>query len=157
MRRILSVGALAAVLGVVGFPFLQPASPVRQSSSPTPILVGAHPDPHVYAILDRSCRNCHSLTTEWPLYSRVFPVSRIIERDVQAARLHMNLSLWATYDDSGKSRMLAEIGSVARNHVMPPRRYTVIHPEARLSDSEANEIYRWTRAERRLLDRSPGE
>jgi hypothetical protein len=69
----------------------------------------------------------------------------------------MNLSLWATYDDSGKSRMLAEIGSVARNHVMPPRRYTVIHPEARLSDSEANEIYRWTRAERRLLDRSPGE
>jgi hypothetical protein len=79
----------------------------------------------------------------------------MIEQDVQAGRSHLNLSLWDSYDDSQKSRLLAEIGSAARNHIMPPGRYTFIHPEARLSDSEANEIYRWTRAERRSLGHSP--
>lgn len=69
----------------------------------------------------------------------------------------MNLSRWETYTDDQKSRMLAEIGSVVRNHIMPPRRYTMIHPQAQLSDSEANDIYRWTRTERRLLNHSSGD
>jgi hypothetical protein len=69
----------------------------------------------------------------------------------------MNLSLWQTYDDEQKTRILAEIGSVVRNHVMPPERYKLLHHEARLNDLEAEEIYRWTRAERRLLNHSRGE
>lgn len=69
----------------------------------------------------------------------------------------MNLSLWNTYSDDRKSRLLAGIGSVTRNHIMPPGRYTLIHPEARLSDIEAQEIYRWTRAERRLFIHSAGD
>jgi len=69
----------------------------------------------------------------------------------------MNLSRWQIYDDGEKGLLLAEIGSVVRNRVMPPRRYTMIHPEAKLSDSEATEIYQWTRSERRMLKHSPEE
>jgi cytochrome c len=94
------------------------------------------------------------LKTEWPLYSRIFPVSLMIEHDVQTARAHMNLSRWQIYEDSEKSLLLAEIGSVVRNRVMPPRRYTMIHPEAKLTEAEVNEIYQWTRADRKLLNHS---
>lgn len=69
----------------------------------------------------------------------------------------MNLSRWQIYDDSEKGLLLAEIGSVVRNRVMPPRRYTMIHPEAKLSDAETTEIYQWTRSERRRLSHSPEE
>ena len=69
----------------------------------------------------------------------------------------MNLSRWQIYDDSEKGLLLAEIGSVVRNRVMPPRRYTMLHPEAKLSDAEATEIYQWTRSERRILNHSPEE
>ena len=31
----------------------------------------------------------------------------------------MNLSRWQTYEDSEKSRILSEIGSVVRNRIMP--------------------------------------
>ena len=157
MRRILAVSAVAVVSGLLGAPFFQPSSAIRQSSSQAPILVGAHADSHVSSIIERSCLNCHSLQTEWPAYSRVYPFSRMIEQDVATARIHMNLSRWETYSDDQKGRMLAEIGSVVRNHIMPPRRYTIIHPQAQLSDSEANEIYRWTRTERRLLNHSSGD
>jgi hypothetical protein len=156
VKNILSFVSLLAVSGVLGIQLVQPASAVRQAPSPAePILVGAHADAHVSSLIERSCQNCHSLRTDWPLYSRIFPFSVLIEHDVQTARTHMNLSHWQTYDDSEKSLMLSEIGSVVRNRIMPPRRYTMIHPEAKLSESEVNEIYRWTRADRRLLNHSP--
>ena len=63
----------------------------------------------------------------------------------------MNLSRWQSYNNDEKSALLSEIGSVVRNHVMPPGRYTLVHPAARLSAADANEIYQWTRAERHLL------
>jgi cytochrome c len=65
----------------------------------------------------------------------------------------MNLSRWQNYDNHEKSLLLSEIGSVVRNRVMPPRRYTLVHPDAKLSDAEVNEIYQWTRTARRLLNR----
>ena len=159
MKKIFPL-TLFAISGALGVQFVQPGSfvrqsSVRQSSVPAPILAGAHADAHVFSILERSCQNCHSLKTEWPVYSRVFPFSWIVEHDVQEARTHMNLSRWQIYDESEKSLLLSEIGSVARNHIMPPRRYTMIHPEAKLSEGEANEVYDWTRSERKLLKHSP--
>jgi len=80
-----------------------------------------------------------------------------VEHDVRTARAHMNLSKWQSYQDGEKSRLLSEIGSVVRSHIMPPRRYTLLHPEAKLSETEVNEIYQWTRTSRRLLNHSTGE
>ncbi len=34
---------------------------------------------------------------------------------------------------------------------MPLRRYTLLHPEARLSHAEVEVLYRWAQAERRRL------
>ena len=156
MKKSLSFVTLFAISGVLGIQLVQPASAVRQApSQPAPILIGAHADAHVSSVIERSCQNCHSLRTEWPLYSRIFPFSWLIDHDVQTARTYMNLSRWQTYEDSEKSLMLSEIGSVVRNRIMPPRRYTMIHPEAKLTEAEVNEIYRWTRADRRLLNHPP--
>jgi cytochrome c len=155
VKKILSFVGLFAISGVLGIQLVQPASAIRQPpSQEAPILVGAHADAHVSSLIEKSCQNCHSLKTEWPLYSRIFPFSLLIEHDVQTARTQMNLSRWQIYEDSEKSLMLSEIGSVVRNRIMPPRRYTMIHPEAKLSEAEVNEIYQWTRADRRLLNHS---
>jgi hypothetical protein len=156
VRRIL---LLAAIVGVPGIAFLlaRPVSPMQQSGLHPPFLLGAHADEHVLALIEKSCQNCHSFNTEWPLYSRVFPLSVVIARDVREARSHMNLSQWDTYDNSRKRQLLSQIGSVVRNGVMPPRRYTFAHPGARLTDKEVNEIYQWSRSERALLSQEPAK
>jgi hypothetical protein len=145
--------AIFAVSGLLWAQLVQPASLLRQTPSQASLLMGANADAHVVSIIERSCRNCHSLKTEWPVYSRFFPFSWLVEHDVQSARTHMNLSRWQIYDAGEKRLLLSEIGSVVRNQEMPPRRYTLIHPDAKLSDAEANEIYQWTRTERRGLKR----
>jgi hypothetical protein len=108
-------------------------------------------DARTLAILSRSCQNCHSANTKWPIYGRVFPVSALLQHDVRTARSHMNLSQWPMYEDSEKRRILSEVGEVVRSGIMPPKRYILLHPEAKLTQEEANHIYEWTRSSRSLL------
>jgi hypothetical protein len=39
---------------------------------------------------------------------------------------------------------------------MPPARYTMLHPEARLSEADIQAIGDWTKIQRHLLRNSPG-
>ena len=150
MKKIVPVAcAASAIIGVL---FALPDSVIRMAPSQTPLLDGARVPANVASLIERSCQNCHSLKTQWPVYSRIFPLSSLIESDVANARSHMNLSRWQSYDSAEKSALLAEIGSVVRNRIMPPRRYTLVHPAAKLSAADADEIYRWTRAARRVLE-----
>jgi hypothetical protein len=63
----------------------------------------------------------------------------------------MNLSQWQDYSTEDQLRILSEIGSEVKNRQMPVERYVLLHPEARLTESERQLLYRWTRAERKRL------
>jgi hypothetical protein len=115
------------------------------------ILREAQIDSGTLALIERGCQNCHSQKTEWPWYSHVAPVSWLLARDVQQARLHMDLSRWQDYTADERLRLLSEIGIAVRNRKMPVERYLLLHPEARLTDIERQQLYRWTRAERNRL------
>jgi hypothetical protein len=136
--------AIAAAGGSLIHPFGPPG--IRESNQT--IFREAQIDPETFAIVQRACQNCHSQLTEWPWYSHVAPVSWLLARDVQQARLHMNLSRWQDYSTDDRLRLLGEIGSAVRNRKMPVQRYLLLHPEARLTDIERQQIYRWTRTER---------
>jgi hypothetical protein len=105
----------------------------------------------VTAIVERSCRNCHSEQTRWPWYSYIAPMSWMIEKDVHDARLHMNLSRWQDYPADKQVEILARLGAEVRNHQMPRPRYVSLHPEAKLSEADIQQLYDWTRKERRRL------
>jgi hypothetical protein len=103
------------------------------------------------SVLEKACQNCHSQRTEWPLYSYLPIVSWVLEKDVAEARQHMDLSHWDRYSAEEKRDLLARIGTEVRNRQMPPPRYTMLHPEARLSGPEIQVIYDWTKAQRHAL------
>jgi hypothetical protein len=65
--------------------------------------------------------------------------------------MHMNLSRWQDYSPEDRLGLLSEIGSAVRNREMPVQRYLLLHPEARLTDAERQQIYRWTRTERNRI------
>jgi hypothetical protein len=142
-----AVVAIAAAGGSLIHPFGVLGTPGSNRS----IFREARIDPETLAIVQRACQNCHSQQTEWPWYSHVAPVSWLIARDVQQARLHMDLSRWQDYSTDDRLRLLSEIGSAVRNRQMPLPRYLLLHPEARLTDAERQQIYRWTRTERSRL------
>jgi hypothetical protein len=155
LKKVLVAVGAAAIVALVGGSLIHPfGTPGLPASSQT-ILGEAQIDPETLAIVQRACRNCHSQQTEWPWYSHVAPVSWLLARDVQQARLHMNLSQWQDYSADDRLRLLSEIGSAVRNREMPVQRYVLLHPEARLTDIERQQIYRWTRTERSRLVAPP--
>ena len=59
--------------------------------------VGAEPtwdSPETRALAKQACFDCHSNETEWPAYSRVAPVSWLIQHDVSEGRAALNFSEW---------------------------------------------------------------
>jgi hypothetical protein len=150
IKKILIATGVAAIVAAGGsllHPFVTPG----HSAPDQTILRGAQIDPATLAIVQRACQDCHSQQTQWPWYGHVAPISWLLARDVQQARLHMNLSRWQDYSSDDRLRLLSEIGSTVRNREMPLRRYVLLHPEAQLTEVERQQIYRWTRTERSRL------
>jgi len=145
---ILIIGA--SLLGLASL-LAHPYGAVKTQASSKPLLADAPADPAVMQIIERSCQNCHSEKTDWPWYSYIAPMSWLIEKDVNQGRSHMNLSHWDEYNSESQQQILAELSSVVRNRQMPLPRYLKLHPEAALSDSEIDQLYRWARAERARL------
>ncbi len=152
-KILIALGTVA--IAAVGGSLIHPFGPTVPPGNNQTLFNGAQIDPEALAIVQRACQNCHSENTEWPWYSHVAPVSWLLARDVQQARSHMNLSQWQDYSTDDQLRLLSAIGSAARNRVMPPQRYLLLHPEARLSDLERQQLYRWTRSERSRLRTQP--
>jgi len=153
-QRLLAIG-IGLVCATAFASIVHPFGRVKGPASTAPLLAGASVDSQVMDIVSRSCQNCHSNKTEWPLYSYIAPMSWMIEKDVHDARSHMNLSRWRDYDSGQRQQILSEIGSLVRNHGMPPQRYLLLHPEARLTSSEIDRLYQWTRSERKRLKAEP--
>jgi len=145
------IGSVAAAVVAIGGSLIHPFGTIETLGGHATVLRDAQIDSETLALFERACQNCHSERTEWPWYSHIAPVSWLIARDVQQARLHMNLSRWQEYSSDERLGLLSEIGSAVRNRQMPKQRYLLLHPEARLTDKERLQIYEWTRTERSRL------
>jgi mono/diheme cytochrome c family protein len=102
--------------------------------------VGREPDwdrPRTRELFFRACKDCHSNETVWPWYSRVAPTSWLVERDVEEGRSHFNVSEWGLDENHGD-----EAAKLVREGEMPVWFYLPVHPEARLSDEDREELIR---------------
>jgi hypothetical protein len=130
--------------------------PAKSDKAGAPLLAGAQIDPHVLALFERSCQDCHSENTRYPWYSYVAPVSWLIKYDVSGGRKHMNLSQWQDYPLQRRERLLSEIANQVKDRDMPVPQYLLIHRNARPSDTEIDAIFQWTQKERaRLINAAP--
>jgi hypothetical protein len=102
----------------------------------------------VQAILDRSCRDCHTNETRWPGYSAVAPVSWYIAHDVHEGREHLNFSEWGSYDEKKARHTLEELCEEVREGHMPVAAYTWLHPAAKLAPGDVKRLCEWTDTER---------
>jgi Haem-binding domain len=98
----------------------------------------------VKAILDRSCKDCHSNETRWPGYGYVAPMSWLLVRDVGEGRDHLNFSEWGASDAGTQRDSLIEMCRQVRRGNMPLKRYTWIHSSAKLTADDVKTLCEWT-------------
>ena len=121
------------------------------------LLEGSSAPEAVRAVLAAKCADCHSANTHYPAYSRVAPVSWLVERDIQQGRQQLDLSQWQHYSTETRIDLLARIGSEVRSGQMPVKQYLLLHPQARLTSDEQQLIYEWAKSERKQLRRQTTE
>ena len=79
-------------------------------------------------------------------------MSWLVISHVNDGRRHLNFSEWETYDLSKAVKKMQEIDEEVGIEAMPLSSYTLLHPEARLSDLERTLISEWANAESSRLE-----
>ena len=121
MRRGLGASAVAFVLlQAVPYGWWHSNPPVRAAAP--------WPNAESERLARAACYSCHSNETDWPVYSYVAPMSWLVRQDVEAGRAALNFSEWDEDTDADPDA----VGDGS----MPPGRYTLVHPGARLSERE---------------------
>jgi hypothetical protein len=148
MKKKLKWLLLILVVCFVVLQFMGPARTnplvVRDISANTPVPSDVAP------LLHAACYDCHSYETKWPWYAHIAPAAWLVIGDVNEGRNNFNFSEWP--DNSAQiAKRLDHINDEVGNHEMPPAKYTMMHPEARLTDAQRKAIMDWTDAAAKQL------
>ncbi len=134
-------GALVLVFGLLQF-----TNPARTNPPVVNDLTATNPPPpEVTALLHAACYDCHSHETQWPWYAHIAPASWLVVSDVNEGRRHIDFSNWPT-DPAAIAKKLDRINEVLGYREMPPTKYTLLHPEARLTDAQRKQLMDWSDA-----------
>jgi len=106
----------------------------RDHDNPPVVAEPAWDTPTTRELARRACFDCHSNETSWPWYSNIAPLSWLIQRDVDEGRDELNWSEWGPDEDGYEGAETVLEGS------MPPDAYSLLHPEARLTDQEIDAL-----------------
>ncbi|MGA7828716.1 MAG: heme-binding domain-containing protein [Geobacteraceae bacterium] len=137
-RRNLSLAVIIVTLVLIQL------APVERSNPPVEAEITA-PD-NVMAILHKACYDCHSNLTVWPWYSSIAPVSWLLVSDVREGRAEVNFTTWNRYPAKKQSAKRKKVWEEVKDGEMPPLIYRLMHPKARLSDREKDQLRSWSAA-----------
>lgn len=83
----------------------------------------------------RACYDCHSNETVWPWYTNIAPFSWLVQWDVDQGRNELNFSEW-----SSRRGEAGEAVEVMQEGGMPQWYYTMLHPSAKLTQAEKDQL-----------------
>jgi cytochrome c551/c552 len=102
-------------------------------------------DPQTRVLAQRACFDCHSNETVWPIYSRIAPVSWLVTNDMINGRSKLNFSDWGKARGKGGEASQGgkdenDFAKVINDGSMPPWYFLLLHPEAKLSEAEKQQL-----------------
>ncbi len=127
MNRRIPAIALAALLGL--FLVIQ-VVPYRVQNPPV-LEAPTWDSPQTEALARRACFDCHSNEVKTPWYGNIAPVAWVVRHHVDEGREYLNFS-----EMNRPQPEAHEAGEEVVEGEMPPKYYTLLHPEARLTDAE---------------------
>jgi len=132
MRLLFRLLVLAVIIGLV----IQIVPYGRDHTNPKTVQEVKWNSPETRALAVDACFACHSNLTKWPWYTNIAPISWLTTRDVEDGRATLNFSEWQRPQEAD----LQEVIESVRGKDMPPLQYRAIHSEARLSDTERQQL-----------------
>ena len=128
----------SAIIIVGGFLVIQMVPYGRNHTNPP---VQSEPNwdsPDTRALAKAACFDCHSNETNWGRWNEsVAPASWLVQHDVEEGRQFVNFSEW---NQDGRPREAEELWEVLDRRNMPPAQYLILHPEAKLTTEQIDQL-----------------
>lgn len=134
--KIVKIIALILLVGFVGIQFVPTDLNQSDTVPKTDFLLVNNTQENISALLQESCYDCHSNNTEYPWYNKVQPVTWFLEDHINEGKEELNFNEWDAYSNRRKNSKLKSIISQVKDDEMPLASYTLIHNDAKLSNSE---------------------
>jgi Haem-binding domain len=155
LARILKWFVIGLLVIFLGIQFIRPARTNPAIDQTQTIEAHTQMTPEVAAILDRSCRDCHSHKTVWPWYTQVAPVSWWLSNHVNDGRRDLNMSEFGKLPRDRQDRKLRQMCDEVSDGMMPLSSYLPMHPNARLSEQDKKVLCDWTEEQRERIGQNP--
>jgi Haem-binding domain len=140
LKKLLKIGVVGGIVVFVGLQFAPVGKlgiHVEEIGANPPERFKIDAPPEVEAVLRRTCFDCHTNETRWPLYARIAPGSWLMARDIHTGRSHINLSKWADADEEERQTDRENMWEQIESGAMPPWFYIYpFHLDARLSAAD---------------------
>jgi len=130
MKRYLKWAVIALVIMFPGMQLI----PMSRGNPPATREV-KWDSPQTQALAQRACNDCHSDQTTWPWDSYIAPASFLIANHVYEGRRRLNFSEW----DKPNSDF-EEVSRTIQNGRMPTWDYVLMHPAAKLTPAETQQL-----------------
>ncbi len=95
-------------------------------------------------ILNKACNDCHSNNTTYPWYATIQPVAWWLNDHIQEGKGEINFNEFASYAPAKQYHKLEEFKKQIDEDEMPLSSYTLIHTNAKLTDSEKKTLTNWS-------------
>jgi hypothetical protein len=143
---------LAVAIILVGLQFV----PMEKNESGTTdfdLAKGYEVPDHVATILQGACNDCHSNSTTYPWYSKIQPVGFWLNSHTNEGKEHLNFSDFTSLPLRVQNHKFEEIVEMVESKEMPLPSYTYLglHPEAKLTDTQRQQLVDWAKEQMDLL------
>jgi hypothetical protein len=152
------------ILVVIGLVIVASVPAWFWQTNPPVVAEPAWDSPQTRELAKRACFDCHSNETNWPIYSRIAPIAYPVTIHVVEGREELNFSEWGqkqastsaffakpVYADEdedeereqgeeGGGGEASELVEVIIEGEMPLQDYMWLHPEARLTETEKQQL-----------------
>ena len=108
----------------------------RNHSNPSVVSEPQWDAPRTRELFERVCMDCHSNETEWRWYSKIAPVSWLIQSDVEKGREEFNVSMWGVQEENEGDDAAEEVSEGD----MPLWFYYIPRPTEKLTETEKKEL-----------------
>ncbi len=136
MRRIIIGGIVLVIIGTLCLTGIA----LALENNPPVVQEPKWDSPQTRALAVRACFDCHSNQTNWAWWTKVPVGSWIAVIDTVRGRRAVNFSDWGAVSSEGEGRRFNEMGRTIQRGSMPPASYLLLHPEARLTDAEKQQL-----------------
>lgn len=128
--KVLSIAAVVMAAAIQFIPY------GKDHTNPPVVSSPQWDSPRTKELFTRACADCHSNETKYPWYSHIAPVSWLVMHDIEEGREKLNLSMLGVQ----KKNKVKDASDEIKEGEMPILPYLLAHPEARLSDTEKQEL-----------------